>query len=114
MCKIHSVVCEAGFVDTVNNLSSTILRSITEYKQKFTFDKLFKAAREKKIVSAEEIFIVHQDIALIESALKEKELITWGDLEFENPVSCKGTILKSKLLIFSLSRFTPAVGVKYD
>ena len=96
MCKIHSFGYKAGFADTVNNLSSTILKSVAEYKQKFTFDELFKAAGAKTIVSAEEVFIVHQDIALIESALKEKKLMTWGDLCFENPVSCKGTTLKSK------------------
>ena len=96
MCKIHSIGYKASFADTVNNLSSTILKSVAEYKQKFTFNELFKAAGAKKIVSAEEVFIVHQDIALIESALKEKKLMAWNDLDFKNPVSCKGTTLKSK------------------
>ena len=113
MCKIHSIGCKADFVDFVNNLSSTILNSLAEYKQTFTFDRLLKAVAAK--FPADEVFIVHQDISLIESALKEKKLMTWGDLVFENPLSCKGINPKSKLLIiFSLSRFTPAVGVKYN
>jgi hypothetical protein len=100
MCKTHSIGCNAGFVDCVNNLSSTILKSLAEYKQTFTFDRLLNAVSAKKIISADEIFIVHQDISLIESALKEKKLMTWGDLAFENPLSCKGTNPKSKSLIF--------------
>src|SRR5271167_1614467 len=102
MCKIHSTGYRAGFADTINNLSLTILKSVDEYKKTFTFDKLMKAAAAKKIVSAEEIFIVHQDIALIESALKEKKLMAWGDLSFETTLSCKGTAPNVKnLLIFS-------------
>jgi len=109
MCKIHSIGNRASFSDTVNNLSSTILESVAEYKQKFTFDKLCKAASTTKIGVLDEIFILHHDIALIESALKEKKLMTWNGLDFENPISCKGTTLKSnKVLIFSLSSFARA------
>lgn len=115
MCEIHSIGHKAGFVDTVNNLSSTILKSLAEYKQTFTFEQLVQGAVAKKIPSADEIFMVHQDIARIESALNEKKLSTWGDLDFENPLSCKGSILRSKLpIIFSVSRFTPAVHPKYN
>src|SRR5216117_3935856 len=63
MCKIHSVSCRAGFVDTVNNLSLIILNSVAEYKQTFTFDKLIQGAITKKFASGEEILAVHQDIA---------------------------------------------------
>ena len=94
MCEIHSIGHKAGFVDFVNNFSSTILKSVAEYKQTFTFDRLIQGAVAKRYPCADEIYMVHGDIAMIESALTKKKLLTWGDLDFENPLSCTGNILK--------------------
>jgi hypothetical protein len=97
MCKLHSVSCRTGFSDTINDLSSTIFKSVTEYKQTYTYDKLVQGAITKKFASGNEILAVHQDMAMIETALEEKKLMEWGDLEFEIPLSCKGTTLKIKI-----------------
>lgn len=114
MCALHSIGKKAEFVTFVNHLGSTLLKAVSEYESKFSYNDLTQAVSRVKNSSKTEIWLLFDCIEDIRDALNKDCISELGLWSLGKDIKCKGIVPLQKILpyitncYFSLQNFIVA------